>query len=94
MIPRYLKLTDLGKLVVEMSPNTTRQYVREMESHPRYKDAVPSLNLGQVRYSVLCFFDYLQYRERLKDKNLSKFVPPYNPVEVARTLGMEGSNAH
>lgn len=88
-IPRYLTITELGKTIAGMSPNTTRRYLKEMEASPRYKHAALYLNLETVRYSTLCFFDYLYYRAKLIDKNLSKFVPDYDPAQAARLLGEE-----
>ena len=87
----YLPLTPLGR-AFHMSPNTTRKYLSELEALPRYKGARLELTLEQRRYNVLVFADYCHYRARLRDRNMSKFVPPYDPVETAKTLGMGGIN--
>ena len=45
---------------------------------------------GIVLINYLAFLDFLHYRERLKEKNLRKTVPPYNPAIVAKKLGWYG----
>lgn len=53
----------------------------------RYGDFAVIKHGTLVLVNVLAFADFLAYRDRLKDKNLRKNVPPYNPEEVAKQLG-------
>lgn len=91
MTPNYLRLGQLCKFF-GMSRQTCAKYVREMLESDRYKKGAPELNLESNYYSTLCFADYLQNRERLRNRNLSRFLPPYDPRQVAWTLGMGGTD--
>ncbi len=88
MIPLYQTQSKLG-VIFGMSRGTVSKYIHEMLSLSRYKNYAPVLTLEQDRFSVLCFFDYLQNRTRLRDKNMSRFVSDYDPAQAARLLGEE-----
>lgn len=93
-LPYYLRMNQLCRKF-GMSRGTASKYVNEMLELDRYKNGAPELNLESTYYSTLCFADYLQNRERLRNRNMAKLLPPYDPHQVAWTLGMsEGKNAN
>lgn len=47
--------------------------------------------------SVAVFADYSKYHARLEDKNMKKYVPPFNPKEAGAYMFIElqkGGQAH
>jgi len=68
------------------------KYIEEMLECKRYEDAAPELNLESRYFNVICLADFLQNRERLRNRNLSRFLPAYDPRHVAWTLGMGGTD--
>ena len=91
MIARYMRLGQICK-VFGMSRQTCAKYVREMLESDRYKNGTPELNLESTYYNTLCFADFLQNRERLRNRNMARLLPPYDPRQVAWTLGMGGTD--
>lgn len=89
MTPNYLRLGQLCKRF-GMSRQTCAKYIREMLESDRYRKGAPELVLESNYYSVLCFADFLQNRERLRNRNMARLLPPYDPRQVAWTLGMSG----
>ena len=43
---------------------------------------------GFVRVNQLAFIDYMKYKKRLDDRNLRKGVPEYDPMQIAKELGL------
>lgn len=63
--------------------STVYETVAKIEKCDRYKKARIMLNGGRRKLiNLLVLEDYMYYRDRLEDKNLSKSVPPYDPWEV------------
>lgn len=81
---------------LEISPNTVKSRIQEIEEeikNGRY-DEYAVIRDGQllaVNYFV--WIDFLTYRQRLQEKNLRKFVPPFDPKKVAPYAGLEESEA-
>lgn len=46
---------------------------------------------GVILVNYLVFIDYMKYRSRLKEKNLRKNVPAYEPKAVAKEIGWYAS---
>lgn len=38
---------------------------------------------GKVRVNYFVYYDYCKYRTMLKDRNAAKYVPPFEPREIA-----------
>ena len=54
----------------------------------RYKDAWVTINDdGDQLVNTLVYEDYLRHRTELKNKNLARRLPPYDPAEVRRQRG-------
>lgn len=73
-----------------ISIGTVRNIVNEIRAEikkGRYDEFAVSDGGGIIRINYLVFNDYWKYRKHLKDKNLRKNVPPYNPAEQARVIG-------
>lgn len=71
-----------------MSGRSVRRFVEEIKANPRYERAwITSNDCGDTLYNVLVLTDFLHYRAALKDKNLSRMIPPYDPEEVKWQLG-------
>lgn len=56
--------------------------IREQIKKGRY-NRYSLLDYGKVRINYYVYYDYTKYRGMLKDKNLSKHVPPFEPREIA-----------
>ena len=39
------------------------------------------------RYNFYVVIDYMKYRDTLKDDNMRKYVPDFNPAEIAELCG-------
>jgi len=71
-----------------ISTRTVDNRIKELEQHKdRYGDYCILRNGSIVLVNKLALLDFFTYRDRLRDKNLRKNVPPYNPEEVARHFG-------
>ena len=42
---------------------------------------------GERMTNYFAFLDYLTYRRQLKDKNMRKFVPAFDPEKLAKLAG-------
>ena len=40
--------------------------------------------------NFLAWTDFLKYRQMLKEKNMRKHVPNYDPVKIAKAIGWYG----
>lgn len=75
---------------LHISMGTVDNILREMkaEEGKRYKKDTVSIKSGSLlRINYLSFIDYFTYRDRLKDKNLRKGVPEYDPHIWAEQMG-------
>jgi len=60
--------------------------LRELSGRYGTRSVIDDGNIVLVYFPA--FADYLSNRRMLLDKNLSKFVKPYDPGEIIRELGM------
>lgn len=73
----------------KLSLATIDARIKELKAHhERYGDFAVIDSEGVVRVNQLAFMDYMKYRTRLADKNLKKGVPDYEPVKIAKELGL------
>lgn len=76
----------------QISDRTARTVVKEMEQQrDRYGEFSVIGDGGLKRINLLAFTDFWKYRKMLQEKNARKYVPPYNPYEVAKSLGFYGA---
>ena len=83
----YKTIAELREIYGQ-SRATINAYLKAIQNDPRY--AGQWIDLGDKRprrINSLIYEDYLHYRTRLRDRNLRKTVPPYDPVEVKRQRG-------
>ena len=67
--------------------NKLKEIEKEIEAG-RYPKEFTITKVGGIKVvNYLVLVDYMNYADRLKEKNLRKHVPPYDPVEVAKSLG-------
>lgn len=83
----YKTLEDLAEElgVTKVTIHTRRKELEQEQE--RYGDFAVIKDSGIVLINYLAFLDFLKYRSRLKEKNLRKHVPPYNPTKVAKEIG-------
>ena len=78
----YLPISIISERY-SLPKSTVYDLVAKVEKCDRYKRAWVELNSGRRKLiNVLVLEDYMYYRDRLEDKNMSKTVPPYDPREV------------
>lgn len=86
----YKTLDDLSD-ELGVSKQTLHSRKKELEEEKeRYGEYAVIRDAGIVLINYLAWIDFLKYRQRLKEKNLRKHVPPYNPMEIAKSLGWYG----
>lgn len=56
--------------------------IREQIQKGRYS-RYALLDSGDIRVNIYAYYDYDKYRRLLEDKNASKVVPEFNPMELA-----------
>lgn len=66
--------------------NRIKELVGEIKSG-RYNELAVIKDGGFVFVNYLALIDYLSNRQRLRNKNLRKTVPPYEPKKVAQEIG-------
>ena len=69
------------------TPQWVSNILAEIKECGRYRSAWIYLGEKDKLINTLVFEDYLFYRSKLKDRNLAKKVPPYDPAEVRRQRG-------
>lgn len=86
----YKTLDDLAEEfgVTKVTIHTRRKELEQEQE--RYGPFSVIKDNGIVLINYLAFLDFLKWRDRLKEKNLRKTVPPYDPVKLARTIGWYG----
>ncbi len=86
----YKTLDDLSdELGVSKQTIHARKSELEQEKE-RYGEYAVIRDAGIVLINYLAWIDFLKYRQRLREKNARKHVPPYKPLEVAKALGWYG----
>lgn len=87
----YLSIATISEQY-HLPKSTVYDLVSKVEQCDRYKKAWVELNSGRRKLiNVLVLEDYMFYRDRLEDKNMSKTVPPYDPREVMWQRGGENN---
>ena len=72
----------------DMCLRTVDTRIKELSEYSaRYGDYTIIKHGSMVLINKLALVDFLAYRDRLRDSNLKKNVPPYNPENVAKQLG-------
>lgn len=61
--------------------------IKEEIANGRYPEMAIIKDGGFVFVNYLVFLDYLSNRDRLKEKNLRKYVEPFNAIKVAKQIG-------
>lgn len=84
--PDFYTKKDMAK-VLNCSTKTIDNYVSGLQEQ-----------IEQGRYSryAVCgryisfyaLMDYMKYRDQLSDKNMKKYVPPFNPAELQELCGI------
>ena len=70
------------------SKSSVYRILSEIKSCDRYGDAWVTLNdCGDQLINTLIFEDFLRHRTELKNRNLARRLPPYDPAEVRRQRG-------
>lgn len=67
--------------------------IKEEVKKGRYDEFAIIKDGGFLLVNYLVLIDYMKWRERLRDKNARKSVPPYDPYKVARAIGWYGEGA-
>ncbi len=83
----YMKISDLAETYHTSSQNAYL-ILKEIEASPRYKGHWITINDFGVRMvNSLVFEDFLHYRTELKNPNLARHLPPYDPAKVRAERG-------
>lgn len=89
----FKTINDLAK-ELNVTKVTIRTRKKELENEKeRYGEYAVIKDGGIVLINYLAFIDYMKYRDRLREKNLRKTVPEFNPKKVAYSLGWYGEEA-
>ena len=84
---QYMSIRDMSTYYGMKRP-TIYGIVKEMRSCGRYRDDQISINdFGDKLIDTLAFEDYLLNRNALKNRNLARRLPPYDPAEVRKRRG-------
>lgn len=84
----YLSLDSLAE-EMGLNKQTIRNRVNEIRAEigKRYKSLAIIDDGNIVLINRFVFIDYMTNRRKLRDKNLRKYVEPFNAAEVASYLG-------
>lgn len=73
---------------LSISRSTVHIRAAELEQQKdRYGDLAVIRDGQIVLVNGLCFIDWLRYRRELLDPGLAKFVPPFDPEGLAKSMG-------
>ena len=87
-IPFYATRAQIAQ-DFKISMGTVDSRIKDILSEKeRYGDFAVIDGDGSVRVNQLAFIDYMKYKKRLDDRNLRKGVPPYDPVQIAKEIGL------
>ncbi|MCM1159348.1 MAG: hypothetical protein NC300_11300 [Bacteroidales bacterium] len=96
MKEKIIELTKLPKVMVTkreaaeqigVEARTIQNYMNEIEAYKdRYGEKATIRGHGYSLVNILVLYDYLHYREKLKQKNLKQYIPPYNPDEWIKVM--------
>ena len=83
----YLPVSGIAESY-RQSKSTVGRILKEIQESERYKDYRVIINDdGDRLVNVLAYEDYLFYRTQLKNRNLARHLPPFDPAEVRRNWG-------
>ena len=83
----YLSVAGIAESY-RQSKTTVGRILKEIQESGRYKDYRVIINDdGDRLVNVLIYEDYLYYRTQLKNRNLARRLPPFDPAEVRRNWG-------
>ncbi|MCB7304575.1 hypothetical protein NE683_12155 [Bariatricus massiliensis] len=88
--PPYVSKSWIQKNMDMGARSVDTRFKEIKEETKRYGEYAYIKDGGFFLVNFLVWVDYLTYRTRLKDKNLRKHVPDFDPEEVARAIGMYG----
>lgn len=70
------------------SKSTVERNLHGILDTDRYRGYRPVINEdGDRLVNVLIYEDYLCYKARLKERNLARHLPPFDPAEVRKNWG-------
>ena len=81
----YLSRTDIAK-ELNYSTRTVDTLIKGVQDEigkGRYHRCAVAGN----RFNFYAIVDYMTYKEQLKDKNMLKLVPPFDPAGIAELCG-------
>lgn len=83
----YISLKDAAEIYNRSIP-TLRLYIKEMERSGRYDRKFITLD-GESKLLInsLALEDFLSVKTELKNKNLSRRLPPYDPAAIRKQRG-------
>ena len=72
----------------ESSPQTVRRNLAAIKACDRYKNATVTINDdGDMMINSLVYEDFLEFKPKLKHKNLAKTLPPYSAARIREQRG-------
>ena len=84
---QYMSIREMSTYYGMKRP-TIYNIIKEMESCGRYRyDQISINDYGDKLVDTLAFEDYLLNRTSLKNRNLARRLPPYDPTEVRKRRG-------
>lgn len=82
----YISLKDAGTLY-NLSIPTLRLYIKQMKECGRYDKRFITLGEEKLLINSLILEDFLSCKGSLKEKNLARRLPPYDPGVIRRQRG-------
>lgn len=73
------------------SIGTVNNFMKEMKQEiaaGRYPEDTISDAGAIVWINYLAWIDYTTHRKKLREKNARKYVPPYNPEQIAKNIAL------
>lgn len=83
----YLPVSGVAESY-HQSKSTVERNLKGILDADRYRGYRPVINEdGDRLVNVLIYEDYLCYKARLKERNLARHLPPFDPAEVRKNWG-------
>lgn len=83
----YLPVSGIAESY-HQSKSTVERNIHGILDTDRYRGYRPVINDdGDRLVNVLIYEDYLCYKARLKERNLARHLPPFDPAEVRKNWG-------
>lgn len=85
----YMTRANLAEMlgVSRVTVDARCKEIKEEIRQGRYDERVLIEDGGFKLINVYAYMDYICYRKRLREKNMRKHVPPYDPIAIARQMG-------